>query len=137
MPGPDPEHWLHRFTAGEWLAAAENELAQADAALSRRAIRPAVVHARRAAGMAWNAVMVAFPERDETRYGRSYMEHVLALAADAGGEPELVRAAARKLRDTPPAAPSLVSIRPDTGVADAARAILAHARVVVDDRSAR
>ena len=81
MPGPDPAHWLHRLTAAEWLAAAENELALAEAALARRAFRPGVTHARRAAGMAWNAVLVAMP--DDDRYGRSYMDHVHALGRRA------------------------------------------------------
>ena len=59
MPGPDPAHWLHRLTADEWLAAAATELELCAETLERRAFRPGVTHARRAAGMAWNAVLVA------------------------------------------------------------------------------
>jgi hypothetical protein len=138
MPGPDPTHWLHRLTPDEWLAAADTELDHASETLQRRAFRPGVTHARRAAGMAWNAVLAA--ETDEaraadllTRFGRSYMEHVVALttAADA---PDDVRAAAQLLRDTPPAPPELVTLgKPDVRALEAARAIVAHARV----RSAR
>ncbi len=62
MPGPDPAHWLHRLTAEEWLAAAETEIGHAEAALARRAARPGVTHARRAAGMAWNAVLTVRPD---------------------------------------------------------------------------
>jgi hypothetical protein len=127
MPGPDPGHWLHRLTAGEWLAAAETELRHADEALGRRAVRPGVTHARRAAGMAWNAVLVGAPDE---RYGRSYMDHVNALAEDAA-MPEPVRAAARTLRGTPAAPPGLVKLgRPDANMEPlaAARAIVAHAR---------
>ena len=125
MPGPDPGHWLHRLTATEWLAAAETELRHAEAALGRRAVRPGITHARRAAGMAWNAVLVGAPDE---RFGRSYMDHVNALCDDAAA-PETVRAAARTLRDTPAAPPALITIgRPDLGPLEAARAIVAHAR---------
>jgi len=125
MPGPDPAHWLHRLTAEEWLAAAVTELAHAEAALARRAARPGVTHARRAAGMAWNAVLTVRPDE---RSGRSYMEHVVALAGDATA-PDEIRAAAQRLRDTPAAPPALVTLgKPDLGPAQAARTILNHAR---------
>jgi len=127
MPGPDPAHWLHRLTAAEWLAAADNELALAEAALARRAFRPGVTHARRAAGMAWNAVLVATPDADD-RYGRSYMDHVHALA-DAPDLPDELRHAAQLLRDTSPAPPQLVKLGPpEAAPARAARAIVEHAR---------
>jgi len=58
MPGTDPTHWLRRFDADEWLLAADTELRHCEETLARRAVRPAVTHARRAAGMAWNAVLV-------------------------------------------------------------------------------
>ena len=93
MPGRDPTHWLHRLTAAEWLAAAETELVHAQAAVDRRALRAALTHARRAAGMAWNAVLVDHPDE---RAGRSYMEHVVALCDDPAA-PEAVREAARVL----------------------------------------
>jgi HEPN domain-containing protein len=125
MSGSDPAHWLHRLTAAEWLAAAETELAHAEAALARRAARPGVTHARRAAGMAWNAVLIGAPN---DRAGRSYMEHVVALADDAA-LPLEVRQAAQRLRDTPALPPALVTLgRPDRSAAQAARLILDHAR---------
>jgi hypothetical protein len=133
MPGPDPSHWLHRLTPAEWLAAADTELAHAAEALSRRAARPGVTHARRAAGMAWNAVLAATPDDDAlvARFGRSYMEHVTALA-DAIDVPEGVRDAARLLRDTPPTPPELVPLgkpgQPDLRAAEAARAIVEQVR---------
>ena len=135
MPGPDPGHWLHRLTAAEWLAAADNELTNADAALARRAIRPAVTHARRAAGMAWNGVLVVSPpDAFADSFGRSYMDHVVALARDPPSIPENVAAAARVLRDTPPAPPELVKLgKPDTSALDAARTILAYARARVQN----
>ena len=127
MPGPDPSHWLHRLTAAEWLAAADNELVHAEEALRRRAPRPGITHARRAAGMAWNAVLVGAPDE---RFGRSYMDHVNALADDAAA-PDPVRAAARTLRETSAAPPALVKLGRagvDTAPLEAARAIVAHAR---------
>ena len=135
MPGSDPKHWLHRFDAAEWLAAAATELDHAQAALARRATRVGVTHARRAAGMAWNAVLVAAPPSDD-RYGRSYMEHVVALAQapDAGDIPDDVRGAARLLRDTPPRRPELVTIgKPDMSPLDAARAIVDYASRYVSE----
>jgi HEPN domain-containing protein len=121
MSGTDPSHWLHRLDPDEWLAAAATELARCQEALQRRAVRPGVTHARRAVGMAVNAVLVL---RDEPRFGRSYMEHVVALTADEAWPPE-IRAAASLLRDTPPAPPELVTLgRPDLRALEAARLIL-------------
>ena len=140
MPGSDPTHWLHRLDAAEWLAAAATELDHTEAALARRATRVGVTHARRAAGMAWNAVLVVAPASGPTStdsYGRSYMEHVVALAQadDAGdGIPDDVRAAARLLRDTPPRPPELVTIgKPDMAPLEAARAIADYARRYVSE----
>lgn len=125
MPGTDPSHWLHRLSAREWLAAAETELGHCRAALARRATRPAVTHARRAAGMAVNALLINQPNE---AWGRSYMEHLVAAAA-ADAVPAAVRAAAKTLCDTPAAPPTLVQLgRPDTRVLDAARAVLDFAR---------
>jgi len=124
MPGSDPTHWLFRLTADEWLAAADVELRQAAEALSRRAARPGVTHARRAAGMAWNAVLALQPD---DRFGRSYMEHVVALSGDQDA-PAAVRAAAQALREIPPAPPELITLgKPDTRAHEAAAAIIAHA----------
>jgi HEPN domain-containing protein len=132
MPGPDPTHWLHRLRSAEWLAAADTELDQCAGALARRAFRPGVTHARRAAGMALNAVLVA---AEHPSWGRSYMEHVAALADDAS-MPDDVRAAARLLRETPAAAPDLVTLgKPDLRALEAARAIVEWARVATSGAS--
>ena len=129
MPGTDPGHWLHRLDAAEWLAAAETELAHAHEKLSQRSVRPGITHARRAAGMAWNAVLVSAPDE---RYGRSYMDHVVALATTADDDasiPADVRAAARQLRDTPALPAGLITIgKPDMAAFDAAQTIVAFAR---------
>ena len=124
-PPIQPDHWLYRLSSADWLAAAETELRHTEEALARRAIRPAVTHARRAAGMAWNAVLVtAFDDR----YGRSYMDHVVALANDTAA-PDAVREAAQRLRDTPAAPPQLIQLgKADPTALQAARTILEHAR---------
>jgi HEPN domain-containing protein len=125
MPEKDPAHWLYRLDAAEWLAAAAADLAHGRAALQRRAVRPAVTHARRAAGMAVNAVLWLEPH---PAWGRSYMEHVAALV-DELGAPEPVRQAARRLRDTPARPPELVTLgTPDTGALDAAEIVIEWAR---------
>src|SRR5579862_6053298 len=107
MPGSDPDHWLHRLTADEWLRAADNELARAEQALAHKQQRAGVTQARRAAGMAWNAVLALGPDES---YGRSYMEHLAALAKESAA-PEGVRRAAGELVHAPLAA-AVVTLGP-------------------------
>lgn len=123
MPGRDPTHWLHRLSADEWLRAAANELTRAEQALAARQQRAGVTQARRAAGMAWNAVLAT---AEDEAYGRSYMDHLQALAKDAS-IPEPVRAAAQSLLDAKLVAEVIPLGRGDTRLADAARAIVEHA----------
>ena len=125
MTPRDPDHWLFRLSPDEWLRAAANELERADEALAGKHHRPGLTQARRAAGMAWNAVLAA--TGDETGYGRSYMDHLQALAKDMA-VPESVRVAARSLLETPIVS-TVVTLGPrgDTSLARAAEAILRHA----------
>jgi HEPN domain-containing protein len=124
VPGSDPTHWLHRLTSEEWLAAADTELHNCEATLARRAVRPGVTHARRAAGMSVNAVLVL---AEDEHFGRSYMDHVVALTSDEQAPPD-VRAAAQFLRETPPAPPALITLgKPDMRVLDEARRIVDYA----------
>ncbi|MBC8131359.1 MAG: hypothetical protein H7X95_00150 [Deltaproteobacteria bacterium] len=121
----DPSHWLYRLTAEEWLAAADTELQHCADTLRRRAFRPGVTHARRAVGMAWNAVLIESPD---VRFGRSYMEHVAALAGD-DHTPEAPRRAAQYLKDTSPAPPALVTLgQPDLAPLNAAQVLVDYAR---------
>lgn len=124
MPGRDPTHWLHRLDAGEWLRAAANELQRAEDALAHKQQRQGVAGARRAAGMAWNAVLVGV---EDEAYGRSYMDHLHALAKDER-VPEPVRAAAGQLVAAPLATNVIPLGRGDTRLADAARLIVDEAR---------
>ena len=100
------EHWLWRLDADAWLRAALAELETgADQVASRRT---AVTHARRAAGMAMNAVLVAWARAQgtaeaeaaaEARWGRSYVDH-LRIFGEAGPEAQvpLTEAAAEAAR---------------------------------------
>ena len=124
MPGRDPTHWLHRLDADEWLRAAAKELARAEESLAHKQQRPGVAGARRAAGMAWNAVLVG---AEDEAYGRSYMDHLHALAKDERA-PEPVRAAAAMLVEAPLATNVIPLGRGDTRFADAARVIVDEAR---------
>jgi HEPN domain-containing protein len=85
------DHWLWRLDARGWLAAARVELEQGRTQLGSR--RTAVTHARRAAGMALNATLVAMSARGwssedcERAWGRSYIDHLRALAEAGAHEP--------------------------------------------------
>ena len=81
--------------------------------------------------MAWNAVLVGNPDE---RAGRSYMEHVAALADDPSAPAEICQAAQR-LRDTPAMPPALITLgRPDLGPADAARTLIEFARQLASEQ---
>ncbi|HEX3698607.1 MAG TPA: hypothetical protein VH374_24765 [Polyangia bacterium] len=128
----DPSHWLYRLTSAEWLAAADTELEHCAQALARRAVRPGVTYARRAAGMALNAVLRGQDDPD-ARYGRSYMEHVAALGDDEQAPAE-VRIAAQSLRTMAPAPPALITLgKPDLRALEAARVVVGHARAQVSE----
>ena len=122
----DPDHWLYRLSPEEWLRAAANELQRAHDSLGHRQTRGGVAGARRAAGMAWNAVL-AMSDTPDPEYGRSYMEHLQALAKDVS-LPEPVRAAAEALVAAPLTQELVPLGKPDLHLVDAARTLWAHAR---------
>lgn len=128
--GEDPDHWLYRLTAEQWLLAAENELRAAEQALAAKQQRAGVTYARRAAGMALNARLRIAAAAS---YGRSYMEHLQALAKDPDPaiSQELRDAAARLL--AAPLTQQLVTLGPkgDTRPADFAARIVEYARALV------
>jgi HEPN domain-containing protein len=124
----EPDHWLFRLTAEQWLRAADNELAGAARALSGKQQRAGVTYARRAAGMALNArLCVAFDEA----YGRSYMDHLSALQKDATVSTEVREAATRLLAQ--PLTQQLVTLGPkgDLKPAELAGRIIEYARQLV------
>ncbi len=89
-PVADENHWLTRLDAAQWLAAARNELSQGEDALASGQANKGMVLARRAAGMALNAVLL---KRPAPSWKRSYMEHLDAVAAGDGVPEEVARAA--------------------------------------------
>jgi len=137
MPGRDSTHWLYRLSPEEWLRAGMGELANAKQSLAQRSMRTALASARRAAGMGWNAVL-ALEEQPDPRFGRSYADHLRALAegaalatSDRSPLPDEVRAAAKHLMDDPAAGPQkvvqIVTPARDAKLLDAAETILAEA----------
>lgn len=103
---PTGDDWLTRHTPEEWLAAATLELAHAVRAFETRQHRKGVTHARRSAGMALNALLRHAPNDD---WGRTYVEHLRAVASDETVDP-IVRESARDLLDAPLNAPRLVGL---------------------------
>jgi HEPN domain-containing protein len=135
MPGNpferDTSHWLMKLSPDEWLRAALGELRRAEEAYKGRDPRAGLAGARRAAGMALNGALIAEPN---AAWGRSYVDHLLALSREDSA-PARVREAAKLLVETPlPGQGSLVSIRTassDEKVLEAARDVAAHAYAVV------
>jgi hypothetical protein len=135
----DEGHWLWRLDPTQWVAAARHELEQGHAAIASR--RTAVTHARRAAGMALNGVLVAMAargwprERCESVWGRSYLDHLRVLAeADASSAEPLEAAlgdSAKALLAIPvQGATGLVSLSRSRD--EAAQRALALAATIVD-----
>jgi hypothetical protein len=126
----DPSHWLFKLSPDEWIRSALGELRRAEEAYAKKNARAGLAGARRAAGMALNGALIVEPDE---AWGRSYMDHLLALKDD-DAVPEAVRAAATLLVDTPLAGGELVALRSsaaDTRVIEAARDIAAHALAIV------
>lgn len=132
MPGPDPAHWLHRYTPREWVRASMGELDAARRAYEANNARAGLAGARRAAGVALNGLIAATTDAPEG-WGRSYMDHLTYLASD-GEAPPAVRDAAARLVSTPLPGGEVVALRTakrDAAVLDAAETIMAHAYAAV------
>lgn len=127
----DESHWLLKLSPDEWIRAGLADLRRAEQAYAAHSARAGLAGAKRAAGMALNGALIVEP--DET-WGRSYVDHLMALARDTR-VPERVREACREL--TEPAAPAsakLVTLRTtssDHRILEAARDVIAHAYAVV------
>ncbi len=128
----DASHWLRRLTPEEWISAAMGELRRAEEAYARSDARAGLAGCKRAAGMALNGALLVEPN---DAWGRTYVEHVRALARDHGERvPEAVRAACKVLLETLPPSHDLLSLRSKAGdakVIDAARDVMAHAYAIV------
>jgi HEPN domain-containing protein len=131
----DPAHWLRRFSPDEWIRAALAEIEAAERAWKSGDARAGATGAKRAAGMALNGALSAEPDES---WGRSYVEHLRALAADET-VPEGVRKACRTVLG-PDARSELVVLRTPHGheaILEAARDVIAHAWVVVKRHESR
>ncbi len=126
----DKEHWLRKFSPQEWIRAAMSEMKRAEQAYGRKSVRAGLAGARRAAGMALNGALLVEPN---DAWGRTYIEHLLALQV-AESAPEAVRKAAKALMEAAPLANQLVVLRSkdqDLRVLEAAKDVMAHAYAVV------
>ena len=126
----DPGHWLLRLSPDEWIRAALGEVERARAAYGRGDSRAGASGVKRAAGMALNGALIVEPD---DQWGRSYVEHVQALSADAR-VPEAVRVACRAVLDAGGPGGEVIVLRtPRTGEAaiEAAKDVIAHAWAVV------
>ncbi len=126
----NPSHWLHRLSPDEWIRTALAEVERAQQAYARGDMRGGAAGVKRAAGMALNGALIVEPDE---RWGRSFVDHVQALAVDPR-VPEAVRAASRAVLGAGASSGEVVVLRtPRTGAAaiEAAKDVIAHAWVVV------
>jgi HEPN domain-containing protein len=126
----DPSHWLRKLSPDEWIRAALSELRRAERAYEAKNARAGLAGARRAAGMALNGALLVRPNE---AWGRSYVDHLMALAKDDAA-PERVRDSCKLLMETQPPGGPVVSLRTpslDERVLEAARDVIAHAFAVV------
>jgi HEPN domain-containing protein len=126
----DPGHWLTRLSPNEWIQAGLGELRRAEARLRANNPSAALAGCKRAAGMALNGVLIVEPHES---WGRTYVDHVSALSADAS-VPDRVRAACKELVLSRPPGVDLLTLRSprsDERMLDAARDVMAHAYAVI------
>jgi len=127
----DDSHWLLKLSPAEWVRAALSDLRRAEEAYRANDARAGLAGAKRAAGMALNGALILEPN---DLWGRTYVEHVGALAKDAA-VPSRVREACRELLETTtPGRAKLVTLRVSSTnlrVLEAARDVIAHAYAVV------
>ncbi len=126
---PAAPEWLGKFTPDQWIHAALGEIKRAEDAYRRNDAGAGLAGCRRAAGMALNAALRAHPHE---RWGRTYVEHLLALPKEESA-PGAVRAAARALMEAQPPGGPLTSLRRPNDhlrLLEAARDVMAHGYAV-------
>lgn len=122
--------WLSRLPPEGWIQQALTELGRAETRLAAHDRSAGVLGLQRAAGMALNgALSVSWRS-----WGRTYIEHVRAVADDEG-VPQAVRDAARLLIDIRvDQQPGVVRLAPPSESVrwlEAAKTVMAHAYAVV------
>jgi HEPN domain-containing protein len=126
----DPGHWLRRLSPDEWIHAALGEISRSTKAFEQGNARAGAAGVKRAAGMALNAALIVEPR---PTWGRTYVEHLEALAVDPEA-PVAVRSASRRVLDAKPPSGDVVNLRTPRAhleLVEAARDVIAHAWTVV------
>jgi hypothetical protein len=133
--------WLFQHSTDEWLRMAMSELQIAEEAFRVRNGKQGLAAARRAGGMAINGALTLRPNEvrpseglPHGRWGRTYVDHLVALQGDETC-PERVREAARTLVVDPRASATgltvLRSQKTDARVLEAAKDVVAHAYALI------
>jgi HEPN domain-containing protein len=134
-PVATPE-WLRRLAPEAWIGQGLSELARAEQRLIAHDHTAFVLGLRRAAGMALNGALAVVWRA----WGRTYVDHLRAVADDAG-VPEAVRSAAKLLNGVElERAPNVVRLSPPSEsqrLLEAAKTIMAHAYAVVHGNAGR
>jgi hypothetical protein len=126
----DESDWLRKLSPDEWVRAALGEVARASPRANASSARGGIAGCKRAAGMALNGALIVEPRDD---WGRTYVEHVAALARDAQA-PEAVRAACAKVIEARPPSGAIVALRTPgahAGIVEATKDVIAHAWAIV------
>lgn len=127
----DETHWLFKLSPDEWIRAGLADVRRAEEAYRANNPRGGLAGAKRAAGMALNGALIVEPNE---LWGRTYVEHLTALARDTN-VPARVSAACHELLETAMPGPAkLVTLRTSSAeqrVLEAARDVIAHAYSVV------
>jgi len=129
-PALDPEAWLLRHGAEDWIRMSLRELERASGAFAAHNAPAAAAALKRAAGMALNGALVV-ARRPE--WGRSYVDHLRALREDPQA-PREVQQAAEAILGFAPAPGSPVMLRTtarEQQLLEAARIVMAHCYAVV------
>ncbi len=126
----DPSHWLRKYSPDEWVQLALAELRRAEASLKAHDRVAGLAASRRAAGMALNGALLA---ESHGAWGRSYVDHIQALACDETIPAKVREASQYLMAVTPPGADILTlrGPRSDERLLEAARDVMAHAYAVI------
>jgi HEPN domain-containing protein len=124
------QSWLTRYSAEGWIERSLAELSLAQQAFAERRAAAAAAALKRAAGMALNGALCVVPRKD---WGRSFVQHLKALADDSSVLPDVARAAQELLQFAPQPGNIVLLRSPshDERLLEAARTIMAHAYAIV------
>jgi HEPN domain-containing protein len=126
----DPKDWLRKFSPQEWIQASLGELRRAEESYKANNAAGGLAGCKRAAGMALNAALILEPQPS---WGRSYVDHVMAVERDLG-VPAAVREACKVLLETHAPGHDVLTLRSRRGderVLEAAKDVMAHAYSIV------